>query len=154
MATPRFEVPSGTIDGVNTTFTVSTPYQPGSSAVFINGMLMREDLVDGWYETNPAAGIIDLKEAPRVGPSGMGCEDVIQVFFLDTSPTQIDTSIHERICGFIEPVAELEGFLFGELPLEGVVEPVDLSGVLGGERLIVGEVEGLQVLQGTLEVCG
>ncbi len=101
MASPRFEVLSGTIDGANTVFTVSIPYKPDSSAVFINGALMRIDLDDGWTESDPAAGEVTLNEAPRVGPSGGGDPDVLQMFFLDTSPASLDTTIVERICGSI-----------------------------------------------------
>lgn len=77
MALPRFEVASGSVDGVNTTFRVSVPYVPGSLALFVNGKLYRQDWDDGWIETNPATGTFDLKEAPLAG-------DVIQVFFTDT----------------------------------------------------------------------
>lgn len=112
MTTPRFEVPSGLIDGANMVFTVSNPYQAGSTAVFINGALMRIDLTDGWTESNPAGGEVTLNEAPRVGPSGSGDPDVIQVFYLDTSPAVIDLEVCERICGTLVASEEICGRLF------------------------------------------
>lgn len=122
MASPRFEVLSGTIDGVNTVFTVSVPYKPVTSAVFLNGALMRIDLVDGWTESDPSIGEITFNEAPRSGPSGGNIDDVLQMFFLDTSPASLDTTIVERICGTIEAADELEGRLFTSNPICGTIE--------------------------------
>lgn len=153
MATPRFEVLSGTIDGVNTTFTVSTAYQPGSTAVFINGLLMREDLVDGWIETDPSTGTIDLKEAPRDGPSGGPCPDVLQMFFLDTAPSTIEIREVCPIVGTIEPDLELEGILSCP-PILGEISPyLDLEGALSSDGLLAGEVESVSEITGVLG-CG
>lgn len=74
MSLPRFEVASGTIDGVNTTFYVSVPYAPNTVAVLLNGMAVRKDYANGWIETDPTLGKLDLKEAPLQG-------DILQVFF-------------------------------------------------------------------------
>ena len=152
MATPRFEVPSGTIDGVNTTFTTSLPYQAGSLAVFINGLLMRADLLDGWVETAPTTGTFDLKEAPRVGPSGGGCEDVIKVFFLDTAPAVLEC-VTTPLCGTIKADPELVGCLADAIALCGEVKTSDLSGCLVDELLLCGTVEAEVSLVGVLEVC-
>ena len=90
MGLPRFEVPSGVIDGVNTVFTVSVPYISGTTAVWLNGVLLEPSLVDGWIESNPATGEITLKEPPQAtGP----CPDVLQVFFQDTTPDPPETVI-------------------------------------------------------------
>jgi hypothetical protein len=83
MPTPRFETPSGLINGLNTVFGLSVPYSPGTTAVFRNGILQDKTLLDGWYETDPSLGIITMKEPP----SDFGYSDVIQVFFLDQSPS-------------------------------------------------------------------
>lgn len=152
MPTPRFEVLSGTIDGANTTFTVSVPYQSGSSAVFINGVLMRIDLDDGWVETDPTTGTIDLKEAPRVGPSGAGCPDVLQMFFLDTSPPVLET-VTTTLCGTIEAVGELDGYLSQETVFVGSLETPSLAGALAAELSLAGAVEDAHALSGTLVVC-
>lgn len=83
MATPRFEIAVGAINGSNAVFTVSQAYVANSTAVFINGLLMRRDLEDGWSESSPTIGQVTLTEAPKTG-------DVIQIFFLDTSPIPIE----------------------------------------------------------------
>lgn len=78
MPLPRFEVVTGTINGVNTTFFTSVPYLAGTLAAFLNGQLKRADLDDGWIETNPSIGAFDYKEPPVT-------DDVVQAFYLDTS---------------------------------------------------------------------
>lgn len=150
MPIPRFEVPSGAIDGANTVFNVSVPYQPGSTAVYLNGLLQEPSLDDGWVETDPATGEITLKEAPRAsGP----CPDVLQVFFLDTSP-QLPESVIDSIRGTIEPVGELEGLLSAETLLKGVVDASEgLEGALYGSTPLSGSVEPDGALAGRLESC-
>lgn len=85
MPQPRFEILAGMIDGVNQVFTTSVAFTPSSTAVFLNGQLKRphvSGVQDGWTETDPAAGVVTLDEAPRVG-------DVVQAFYLDTSPPPV-----------------------------------------------------------------
>lgn len=89
MPTPRFETPSGLINGSNTIFELSVSYSPGTTAVFRNGVLQERSLLDGWHETDPSLGIITMKEPP----SNFGWPDVIQVFFLDTSPSVSETDM-------------------------------------------------------------
>lgn len=67
-----FHVPAvGVIDGVNTTFTTGSPnvipYVKGTMFHHLNGSIKTPADTDGLIETNPAAGIVDLKVAPRVG---------------------------------------------------------------------------------------
>jgi hypothetical protein len=62
----------GPINGANTVFTVSTMYVPGSTQVWLNGLLVRKDWANGWKELG--ANKIQMKEAPIPG-------DVVQVFF-------------------------------------------------------------------------
>lgn len=76
MPTPHFEVPIGAINDSNLVFTLSRGYQPNTTAVFINGVLMRRDLDDGWLETASASGVVTLKVAPSTG-------DIVQIFFTD-----------------------------------------------------------------------
>lgn len=83
MATPRFEIPAGVIDDVNTVFTVGSPYLAGSVAVFLNGQLLTQVLDDGWTETDPATGVVTLNEAPRVTNIP---PDVVQIFYLVDGP--------------------------------------------------------------------
>lgn len=153
MGQPRFEVPSGTIDGVNTIYTVSLPYVAGSTAVWLNGVLLRKDLDDGWDESSPSTGEITLNEPPlSTGP----CPDVIQVFFVDTS---VDTpeSVIEQIFGTIDSEPELLGilsqegdFLKGSVSLEA-----SLSGLLVDDLVpLLGTLEPEAGLSGVItEVC-
>lgn len=106
MPQPRFEVPTGPIDGVNTTFFVSRPYSAGSVAVFVNGQLKRRDLGDGWIETAPAIGQVDLKEAPRNDLS----PEVVQIFYLDTSPAMVGEEV-TMLRGTIVALTEIVGRL-------------------------------------------
>jgi hypothetical protein len=100
---PRLETPIGAIDGVNRVFTVSEAYTPGSTNVFLNGQLKRADFGDGWAELSPAAGTVELAEAPLVG-------DVVQVYFLDTTSPGVETQIEE-----------LEGVLVDEVSLSATL---------------------------------
>lgn len=86
MATPRFEVAIGVVDGANLIFYTPTPYLLGSAAVFLNGQLKRADFADGWVESNPSLGEVTLLQPPQ--PAAFGNpDDVVQVFYLDpTSP--------------------------------------------------------------------
>lgn len=152
MPLPHFEVPSGAIDGVNKVFTVSQAYQPGTTAVFLNGLLLRADYPDGWTESNPAAGEVTLKEAPRVTKI---TPDIVQVFFIDTSPDVLEQTIVCRLKGRLTDVDGLEGHLAPREPLRG---SVDVSGGLEGhlepEPTLHGELEGEETLHGHLEmVC-
>ena len=138
MPQPHFEIPVGVIDGVNLIFTVSTPYQPGSTAVFLNGQLKTKGLDDGWAETDPIAGSITMKEAPRGTP---GCPDVVQVFFLDTSPALPETVI-EHLTGTIgdgAPEDTLQGELLPEVLLGAAVD--DSDGLLGA--ILLDELQGV-----------
>lgn len=72
---PRFEVAAGIIDGLNKTFLTSSKYLSGTTAVFLNGQLLRPDYENGWIETDPETGRFDMNEPPLTG-------DVVQIFFL------------------------------------------------------------------------
>jgi hypothetical protein len=153
MPLPHFEIPAGVIDGVNLIFTVSAPYVPGSTAVFLNGQLKTQLLDDGWDETAPLAGTITLKEAPRGSP---GCPDVVQVFYLDTSPALPETVV-ERLTGTITegaPEDTLTATMLPESPLGASVDDSDgLAGVILLDEL-QGVVQDGDPLRGFIvEVC-
>jgi hypothetical protein len=154
MPQPKFVVAIGTIDGANTIFYTGEAYQPGSTAVFLNGQLKRHDYDDGWTETDPAAGRVDLKIPPK-GSTGLphSCCDVVQIFFLDTSPVVAGEEL-TPLFGTIEAVEELEGYLVDESLKHGVVEEMEsLAGVIVQEEL-QGVVEDTEQLHGTIaEVC-
>ena len=121
MAFPgKFEVASGAIDGVNTAFTVSSAYRPGSVAVFLNGQLKRRDFLDGWTETTPGAGLVTLTEAPIDG-------DVVQIFFVDASPNApIDLVEVSPLIGKLVSVDDIQGALEAVQELKGVLAGVEL----------------------------
>ena len=80
MAT-KFEEGIGTVDGVNVTFYTSVPYQAGTLSYFLNGQLKGKDDDDGWFETDPTTGRVDLKEAPLPGDVHEPADDVVQFFY-------------------------------------------------------------------------
>lgn len=78
MGTARIETGTGTIDGVNTVFFVSTPYKVGSVQYFLNGQLKVKEFDDGCVEISSLDREIHVKEAPLPG-------DVVQFYFIDTT---------------------------------------------------------------------
>jgi len=120
MGQPHFEVPSGVVDGVNKVFTVSSSYAVGSTAVWLNGVLLEPSLSDGWTESNPILGEITLEEAPQSsGPN----PDVLQVFFLDTTP---DLNVVESIFGVVaDAPAQITGLLESRTDIVGFLEVCD-----------------------------
>jgi hypothetical protein len=150
MPSPRFEVPSGVIDGVNTVYTVSRPYRPGSTAVFLNGALQERNLDDGWFETDPSAGTVTLKEAPR--SIGL-CPDVLQIFFIDTSPALPETEV-TRIKGRVRTTPRLTGRLRDAQALQGRVAAASrLTGRMQSSLRVRASVVGVRRIKGTINVC-
>lgn len=58
------EIPAGDRDGSNPIFTLSKSYLPGTTNVYVNGLLQRLGI--DYSEPNPSAGIIILGPAPNV----------------------------------------------------------------------------------------
>jgi len=58
---------TGFVNGANVSFSVSSPYEPGTLWVSPNGILNDADADDGWVETSPATGAFEMKVAPRPG---------------------------------------------------------------------------------------
>lgn len=158
MATPRFEVALGVSDGVNLVFfTPTAPYLPGSVAVFLNGQLKRADFMDGWVETNPVTGEVDL----LIAPLGGAPPDVVQIFYLDDSvpvagvPEAEITRLHGTVLDTVDVYAASLATVF---PLRAFVQPVadevlnamvrDVSNVLSARLL-----ETTTVIHGTISVC-
>lgn len=63
----RAEKPTGAINGFNTAFSTSLPYEPGTLRVWRNGLLIRSTDDDGPSETNPSTGAFALGLAPLSG---------------------------------------------------------------------------------------
>lgn len=63
-----YGVLSGSINGSNTTFTVSEgAYVSGSLKVWLNGQLQTQGSSEDWVETTPASGTFDFNTAPLSG---------------------------------------------------------------------------------------
>ena len=154
MPMPRFEVPVGAIDGSNRVFKVSVSYLPGRTAVWLNGIKVRKDLEDGWIESNPGIGEVTLNEAPRpqFTPDG-SCPDVLEIFFIDTSPV-LPESVIERLKGRFQAASDLSGRLFGSGLLQAALDETGgLSGRLASTP-IRGRIEGPDRLYGRVSmVC-
>ena len=149
MGQPRFEVPSGAINGSNVVFTVSLPYVLGSTAVWLNGVLLRRDLDDGWSESSPGIGEITLNEAPLASGS---CPDVLQVFYKDSLVDPPDAVI-EQIFGTISGEEGLSGVLSqeGDFLACSVASESAVSGFLADATLtLVGILEAEEGLSGVL----
>jgi hypothetical protein len=153
MSIPRYEQLAGVIDGVNLVFTASMAYVAGSTAVFLNGQLILNTFAPGtpWTESNPATGEITFDGAqhtPRVG-------DVVQMFFLDTTPTLPGVVITE-IEGSIEDLIVIgDGVIIDKIALAGTISDVTeaLDGTLREVEAFVGTLEAVDHLEGELEEC-
>lgn len=144
MPTPKFEVASGRIDGVNRTFTVSSGYAPGTTAVFLNGQLKKASNDDGWAETNPSGGVVVLDQAPAIG-------DVVQVFFTAIVPHDETEGEVTRIFGKLRAVDIIEGHFREIDPFAGKL--VAMESGRGSLRLsdnLLGAVVAVQQLQGVI----
>lgn len=76
MSFPRFETPSGAVNGSNRIFHTGTDYRSGTPRVWLNGLLLVKFGRDGWTEMGGKK--LQLHEAPRVG-------DTVQVFYTPIS---------------------------------------------------------------------
>lgn len=56
---------TGATNSVNTVFYTLTGYVPGTLRVFLNGVLQRKDLVDGWVELG--SGKFQMNIPPEAG---------------------------------------------------------------------------------------
>lgn len=110
----EFEVPTGTIDGANKTFTTAFPYIAGSLQVWWRGLPRRNDWDDGAVETTPGSGIFDMKEAPLPG-------DDLQVQYLHTVATLPGVEV-SPICGTVATTGDLTGTLTISEDLSGIIE--------------------------------
>lgn len=146
MPYPHFEVMTGPIDGVNTTFYVSLPYKPGSLAVLLNGQLKRKDFTRyGWIESNPSTGEVELTTPPLLG-------DVVQAFFLDMSPMQPG----EEVCSIRATLVEVD-LICGRILDQGISGCViDQDDIFGSfvDGSLLGQLLDTDTINGFMyEVC-
>lgn len=147
MSQPRFEVASGAVNGVNTTFVTSVPYTPNTTAVFVNGKLYRKDFSDGWIETSPNTGVVTLLEVPLDG-------DVVQVFFTDTAQPEAEEEV-TTLRGFLVEVGRARGMLLDMEHQRGSLREFGAcDGKLLDTQVALGAVNDTEVLRAQLfEVC-
>lgn len=110
---PKFEQGIGTVDGVNVTFYTSVPYQTGTLAMLLNGQLKVGENDDGWFETDPSIGRVDLKEPPQPGDAVEPADDVVQFFYIPADDTRLQ--IMDQITylkGRLRDVHRLSGKLY------------------------------------------
>lgn len=67
-----FEFPTGKIDGINKIFRLKNNYKKYSLHVFLNGVLINENLEEGWFTTTSNKFV--LLEAPLEG-------DIVGVYY-------------------------------------------------------------------------
>jgi hypothetical protein len=145
MSIPRFEKLIGDIDGVNTTFTTSVPYQSGTIAVMLNGQLKDRTFDDGWIGTDPSSGIVDLKEAPIVG-------DTVWAFYLDTSPTLPEAEIIE-VDVEVELVNDIEASIVLVEDISAEIGTVDIDSTVEVLRVTEVGVVIVEEISAEVEVC-
>jgi hypothetical protein len=63
----RFLRAQGTPDGMKTDFETVQPYQVGTLRVLVNGIFRKDDLGNGYLETDPGTGEFEMKIAPKAG---------------------------------------------------------------------------------------
>lgn len=147
MPSPRFEVPVGAIDGSNTVFTVSRAYSPGSTAVFVNGILMERTFDDGWLETTPDTGVLTLKEAPRAF-------DTIQVFFLDRSAPLPETQAF-KMRGKIKTSTPIRGKVSMTQSITGrITHPTPLIAKIAPRKDLRATITSKQSIRAKIRMCG
>lgn len=143
MTIPKFAVPTGAIDGINTVFSVGEPYSPGSVAVFYNGLLVRIADDDGWTESDPSTGEVTLTAPPLA-------LDTVNIFFIDTTPAAPETVL-DNIFGTLKPVDDLTGNLTEIDNLVGSITVEALLGTLEEEGLLAATLVEIEGITGTLE---
>lgn len=123
MSTPFFENPSGVIDGINTVFTLTHVYIVGSTAVFLNGLLLNKELENGWEETSPSSRIITMNIAPEI-------DDILTVYYLYSNPAE-DTSRNISVIGILVASDVIAGNISKSPSLIGSISsPSEIIGIL------------------------
>ncbi len=146
MGLPQFEVPAGTIDGVNGVFFTSVPYAPGTLAVLINGQLID---FGAFAETTPNLGRFTITSSPCIPKTGVWGTDELQVFFVDLGDEVAVQQVFP-ISGNIVGSLDADGLLAVPALNGGLAPAADLSGTLAPVQL-TGNVEAAAQLSGLLE---
>jgi hypothetical protein len=107
---PHFESAIGKIDGANSTFRATLPYQAGTLAVYLNGLL----LLTGYVEVPPRSFTLSV-------PPSQG--DEVLVFFLSAAPAPPEEVI--QLQGVIDPLDEVRGAFLEVQALHGTLTTED-----------------------------
>lgn len=75
----KIEIATGTINGVNTSFSTSAPYVAGSLSVWRNG----QEILMSFSETDPSAGTFEITDPDQVPISGIWGSDRLVVEYWD-----------------------------------------------------------------------
>lgn len=146
MPSPRFETPTGVTDKTNVDFYVSRPYANGSTAVFLNGVLMERTFDDGWIELDPETGLIRLKEAPFPF-------DTLQIFYLDRSPPLPETVVY-RLKGRIKTSTPISGKVHMTQSVTGrIVQPSPLVARIAPRKDLRATITSRQTIRAKIRMC-
>lgn len=145
-AETKIVVPTGAIDGVNTTFTVPEPYTAGTAGVFLNGLLQKRDLEDGYTE-QALVGAIEMNEPPRVG-------DVVLIMYTITTPDPSLTS-ETHLHGYLSDASILVSTLVIDDDVIAVLDgDITFTGRLDSDETISGVIaDDEELLIGQIGVC-
>lgn len=128
------EALSGTIDGVNTVFTFSSPYSAGTSAIYLNGQLLTSASGNPWSESDPSTGEITITDSaciPRVGDeiSGLAFDLDADAEAIEITEIAGSLSLLTGVQGSLEEVSELSSSLGENEPVAAQLEQtIDLAG--------------------------
>jgi hypothetical protein len=136
----------GTIDDVNTAFSVGEAYVAGTLVPRLNGQEMLHRDGAPFTEDDPSTGAFSMGEAPEVG-------DTLSARFIDTSPIAPEAEVIE-IEATIELETEISSTVAVETAIDAQVETeVSLSAEVQIETAIDALVEPELGLSATVEVC-
>lgn len=141
---PHFEPLTGTVDGVNTVFTTSTAYIAGATVLFLRGIPRRIDWDDGWFETNPATGVVTLKKPPLL-------DDDVQMLWLELVPVEVGTEV-TPLSGIINSLEELFGRVQDRGSLSGCLSSISpLCATLQISQPVSGQISALTHIYGIIK---
>jgi hypothetical protein len=142
MPLPRFEELTGDRDGANVDFVAPTSYIAGTLTLWIRGLPRPLANEDGGTETDPALGLVELKEAPLA-------DDVVAAFYLE--PTAGDAAECEELFGTIEGDS-VAGEFADVLEVVAAIEGDEIAGTIVDVTEFEGTIEGDEIV-GEITIC-
>lgn len=126
-------IPTGTVNGSNTSFTTPSPYISGTLQVYINGVA-QSDMTE---ETTPTTGVFTITPAPLTGAN-------IRVYYhvAGTAVGNADSVGGFSVTGLLQAIYPIGSvFVSGQSTMPSVVNSIGTWTRLNG-RVIVGLDEG------------